>query len=178
MAGGGGGGSSTGGPFGDEIALQIIPLVDICFLLLTFLLMSSHPRIPQGEIESSLPDNGGPSRELPKTAMPDFDEIRITLLVAQGGDVDTLVPPRVEIDGRGSASAKGSGSLPWLEKELKRIGSNPTLRDTAPIIIEAEPHLAYRWVIKTLDICRVAQFKKVSFAASKRNNPVPGSPAP
>ena len=155
---------------GTDTKLNMTPMIDVVFQLLIFFLVGTKFRIPEGELEAYLPNEGQPKTIVER--LQDVDEIRVTLRVAQGGPT---AHPSVLIDGTGSAAAAGAGSLKWLETELARLGTNKTIREEVPIIIEAEPHLAYKWVVQTLNIARRQKFVKVHFAASKRNAPLPGS---
>jgi len=77
----------------------------------------------------------------------------------------------------GSLTDSGT-SMYWLERKLYLIvGTNKAMLQKVPVIIEAEPHLAYRWVIATLDLCRKIGFHKVNFAPSERNAPEPDKKA-
>jgi len=152
----------------DETKLQMTPMIDIVFQLLIFFLVATRFRIPEGELEAYMPEEGAPV-EVTERDLP-VDEIRVTLRVSQGGP---KAPPSVLLDNVSVPGSGTSGSMRWVERELQKLGHDPQIRDEVPVIIEAEPHLAYQWVIHTLNVCRRIGFKKINFAASKRNAPLP-----
>ena len=159
--------------FGPDMAassdteLKMTPMIDVVFQLLIFFLVGTKFRVPEGELEAYLPRNG--------RRVVDIRAIRVTLMVSQAGERNPNVPPAIRLDDTEVGSQTDSGtSMRWLERKLYLIvGTNKAMLQKVPVIIEAEPHLAYRWVIATLDLCRKIGFHKVNFAASKRNAPEP-----
>ncbi len=164
-------------PQGKDTDLQLTPMIDVVFQLLIFFLIGTKFRVPEGELEAYLPRDEGPPTELHKPPI-DVKEVRITLRVSQRGATDPDAPPVVLLDNTASPGVVEGGGMGWLRARLADISSNDrTVLEKLPIVIEAEPHLAYRWVIETLDICRGIGFRQVNFAASKRNAPLPtGAP--
>jgi len=160
----------------DNPKMQLVPMIDIVFQLLVFFFLGTHFRVPEGELDAYLPEEGAPTQLTRRAA--DVDEIRVTLQVTQAGALNKDEPPSVLLDGRGSAAAGGKGGMEWLESQLRRLGADKRMRDNVPVIIEAEPELSYKWVIEALNICRKANFAKVNFAASKRNAPDVKPPPP
>ncbi len=154
----------------DDAKLNMTPMIDVVFLLLIFFLVGTKFRTPEGELEAYLPEEGAPRQLHQRTV--DVEEIRITLRVSRAGKNNPDAPPSIVLGESGSGQGT-QGSINWLENELRRLSADQRVRDDVPVIIEAEPHLAYRWVVHTLNICRKARFKKVNFAASKRNAPKP-----
>jgi biopolymer transport protein ExbD len=154
----------------EHMELKMTAMIDVVFQLLIFFLVGTKFRVPEGELEAYLPEDGAPTSL--SRRLEEVDEIRVSLFVTQRGPE---AMPRVEIDNRRvqPTAAMGRSSMEWLEAELFRLGQNKAMRETVPIIIEAEADLAYRWVVQTLNICRKARFEKVQFAASKRNAPDP-----
>ncbi len=165
--------------FGPDMAassdteLKMTPMIDVVFQLLIFFLVGTKFRVPEGELEAYLPRDEGPPTK--KSEVIDVREIRVTLMVSQSGERNPNVPPAIRLDDTEVGSQTDSGtSMRWLERKLYLIvGTNKAMLQKVPVIIEAEPHLAYRWVIATLDLCRKIGFHKVNFAASKRNAPEP-----
>jgi biopolymer transport protein ExbD len=151
-----------------DTELKMTAMIDVVFQLLIFFLVGTKFRVPQGELEAYLPPKGA-AQQLTKRDTP-VPEIRITLLVSQAGGQDKNAPPVVRLDNTTAPGVRG-GSLAWLQTEIERQASDPAVRENVPVIIEAEPHLPYKWVIRVLDICRQAKFQEVNFAASKRNQP-------
>lgn len=157
-------------PSGDECKLNMTPMIDVVFQLLIFFMVGCKFRVPEGELEAYLPEEGAP-RELHKR-VEEVDEIRITLRVSQAGATNPEAAPSVLLDGK-RVGGTGAGGMAWLHNHLQTLAADKQVRDEVPIIIEAEPDLAYRWVIHVLNLCRRERFKKVNFAASKRGAPLP-----
>ncbi len=165
-------------PPSKDTELQLTPMIDVVFQLLIFFLIGTKFRVPEGELEAYLPRDEGPPTELHKPLV-DVKEVRITLRVSQRGATDPDAPPIVLLDNTASPGVVEGGGMAWLRGRLMDISSSDkTVLEKLPIVIEAEPHLAYRWVIETLDICRAVGFRQVNFAASKRNAPLPPGARP
>jgi len=147
----------------DNPKMQLVPMIDIVFQLLVFFFLGTHFRVPEGELDAYLPTGQG------REPGP-IDEIRVMLRVSQAGVGNAEVPPSVVVD-------KQACSMANLEARLQRLASDRRVRERVPVVIEAEPRVAYRWVIETLNLCRRAEFSKVSFAASKRNAAPAGGPS-
>ena len=163
-------------PSAKDTDLQMTPIIDVVFQLLIFFLVGTKFRVPEGELEAYLPHTGGPAEQLQEA--PEVGEIRITLKVSQGGP---NAMPVIEVDNTKAGTRMGSSReenpIKWLQNRLYALAANEQMREMVPVIIEAEPHLAYRWVISALNGCRKARFQKVSFARSRRNlGPGPAAP--
>jgi len=156
--------------------LKMTAMIDIVFQLLIFFLVGTRFRVPEGELDAYLPEKGAPVK-LHQRDVP-VDEIRITLRVSQAGKNDPAAPPSVLLDGK---PYRWSSALPparTFQNRLKELSGDAAMRENVPVIIEAEPHLVYRWVIETLNLCRKMRFEQVNFAASKRNAPPPKNTSP
>ena len=156
----------------ERTTLKMTAMIDVVFQLLIFFLVGMKFRIPEGELDAYLPEEGQP-KELKERVLP-VDEIRITLRVSQAGAKDPAVPPSVLLDGKTFDGGPASGSVNWLRSQLTELAKDRQILEEVPVIIEAEPHLAYRWVVYTLNYCKKKGFRKIYFAASKRNAPLPG----
>ena len=154
----------------NDTELQLTPMIDVVFQLLIFFLVGTKFRVPEGELEAYLPHKGGASG---RADIKELREIRITLLVSRGG---SRAEPLVRIDDTRPGAQVAGGRMAWLEQRINQLAQDRETRENVPVIIEVEPHLVYKWVIRTLNICRRAGFTEVSFAASKRNAPPPTGP--
>jgi len=146
--------------------LQLTPMIDVVFQLLIFFLIGTRFRIPEGELEAYLPEQGG----LSESSAPDeLKPIIITLRVSQGG---AKAEPSVLLDNANILdrvlTSGMSNKMGWLERKMREYGKDKDTRENTTVIIESEPHVAYKWVIRALNICRKAKFKLVNFALSKR----------
>jgi biopolymer transport protein ExbD len=153
----------------DKLELKMTAMIDVVFQLLVFFLVGTKFRVPSGELEAYLPKEGAPTQLKQRDTI--VTEIRITLRVRRADDKDA--PPGVLVDDTGAGGGPKPMSMNELRNKLNSMGRDPDIAREVPVIIEAEPHLAYKWVVKTLSIARTAKFEKVNFAASKRNAPNP-----
>lgn len=149
--------------------LKMTPMIDVVFLLLVFFLVGTHFRVPEGELDARASTGPGPHVA---------EDIRITLRVGpRGADGDAR--PSVLVDGRLVPGTNKQDPMSGLGVLLEQLASAPRIREDVAVVIEAEPALSYRWVIRALDLCRRAEFSRVVFAASKRNaRPAAGLAAP
>ncbi|MFH1730603.1 MAG: biopolymer transporter ExbD [Planctomycetota bacterium] len=162
---------------GSEVTnLKMTAMIDVVFLLLVFFLVGTRFRRPEGELDAYLPEKGAPV-ELHQREVP-VDEIRITLRVSQAGKNDPTARPAVLLDGKSFPWSSAPPPARTFQNRLKELAGDAAIRNKVPVIIEAEPHLAYRWVIETLNLCRKMRFEQVNFAASKRNAPLPKNTSP
>lgn len=160
---------------GEETKLKMTAMIDIVFQLLIFFLVSTRFRTPEGELDAYLPEKGAPVTT--QLDVP-VDEIRITLRVSQAGKDDPTAPPSVLLDGKSYRWSSAPPPARTFQNRLKQLSDDAAIRENVPVIIEAEPHLAYKWVIETLNLCRKGRFEQVNFAASKRNAPLPKNTSP
>ena len=161
----------------EHTSLKMTAMIDVVFLLLIFFIVGTKFRVPEGELDAYLPDEGAPVK--PTERKIPVDEIRVLLRISAAGASNPAVPPAVFLDGKRLGAGMTTGSMRWLSDELTKLAKDDqAVREEVPVIIEAEPRLAYRWVIQALNICRKARFKKVHFAASRRGAPLPGGSKP
>ena len=160
---------------GDAPKLQMAPMIDVVFQLLIFFFVGAKFRVPEGELAAYLPPEG-PAVKLIKPP-PDADEIRVTLRVTPESASNPKVAPKVTFE-RVMTGEITSETMKSLAVKLKTLGQDARMGDKVPVVIEAEPSVAYQWVIMALDICREAKFAKVNFAASKLAHPISVDKAP
>ena len=155
----------------EHMTLKMTAMIDVVFQLLIFFLVGTEFRVPEGELEAYLPDQGAPItlHQRDKTV----DEIRVTLRVSQAGQDDPEAPPSVLLDDTAGGGGAIGGSYRWMRGRLATFAEDEQIRTEVPVIIEAEPLLPYHWVIDVLDHCKALGYKTVNFAASKRNAPLP-----
>jgi len=161
---------------GEVTKLKMTAMIDVVFQLLIFFLVGTRFRMPEGELDAYLPEKGAPI-ELHQRDIP-VDEIRITLRVSQAGSDDPTARPSVLLDGKSYRWSSAPPPARTFQNRLRELSRDADTLEKVPVIIEAEPHLAYRWVIETLNLCRKMRFEQVNFAASKRNAPLPENTSP
>ncbi len=157
---------------GEDAKLQMTPMIDIVFQLLIFFFVVTRFRIPEGELEAYLPQEAGPPDQL--TVAEIEPEIRVTIRT-RGGDPEaepTYEVTRAPDDGIDiDVDRTVLGGLRTLQQEIIKHAQDPDVRENVPVILEVEPGVKYRWVIKALSICRGEGFREVNFAASRRAHP-------
>ncbi len=142
------------------LGLKTAAMIDVVFLLLVFFVLAARFRVPEGELDAHAPSGRPP---------PSMDEIRVVLRVSPSGREDPAVPPTVVLSGVALPAEPGRTSMDALETSLRGLSGHADIREEVPVVIEAGPDLAYRWVIETLNSCRKLGFRRVFFAASRRS---------
>lgn len=139
-----------------QIELQIAPLIDVCFLLLFFYILTSRPVSPEGSIHSSLPGTAATDQPLD---IP--DEQRLTVLST--GEV--LVNEQPLDAGTGT-------DLRGLRSFLSRLRQSATSHGSRPLItMEVADHLPHQRLLEVLQACTEAGISSVSFSASGGDAP-------
>jgi biopolymer transport protein ExbD len=134
-----------------QIELQIAPLIDVCFLLLFFYILTSKPEQPEGTLPSSLP--GTAALETP-LEIP--DEQRLTLLA--GGQV--LVNEQ-------QFDSAASRDLPQLRHFLSRLKEAADAHKGRPLVtIDAADALPHQRLLEVLHACTQSGIGSVSFATN------------
>ena len=149
------GGSSEDNP----VALNVAPMVDIIFCLCIFFMCSFHFKQLEGKMESWLPkDKGVFGDPVPN---PILEEVRVFMRWDEAtGDVIR----KVNAKPAGSDVELGQIMEDGIAK-FKSLG-----RPDTPVIIDAEPKVPWKEVIKVMDICKQHKLEKVELAA-----PMPGA---
>ncbi|MFO7900591.1 MAG: biopolymer transporter ExbD [Planctomycetota bacterium] len=163
------------GPASDS-KLQMTPMIDIVFQILVFFFVASKFRIPEGELEAYLPKDQGPAKKL-EVLTPE-PEIRVTIRATRRRPGEAEARPTYEVTRAPGGGIEMDvdrtvlGGLRTLQTEIRQHAQDKQVREEVPVILEVEPTVKYKWVIKAVSICRGEGFQQVEFAASKRNNPL------
>ena len=132
-----------------QIELQIAPMIDVCFLLLFFYIMTSKPIKPEADMSMSLP--GTVSQEA-SVDMPDEQRI---LVQANGQVVINELP----------VDNPQSTELPMLYSTLKRFKQSADAnKSEAMITVDAEDGCRHQRIVDVLNICAQAGITGVTFA--------------
>ncbi len=132
-----------------QIELQIAPMIDVCFLLLFFYILTSKPIKPEADMSLSLP--GTVSQE-ESIDMPDEQRI----LVQANGQV---VINELSVDG-----TQGS-ELPVLYSTLKRFKESADAnKSQAMITVDVEDGAMHQRIVDVLNTCAQAGITGVTFA--------------
>ena len=139
-----------------QIELQIAPLIDVCFLLLFFYILTSNPEQPEGTLPSSLP--GTAALEEP-IEIP--DEQRLTVLAS-----GQILVNEQQFD---SASSR---DLPQLRNFLSRLREAAQAHKGRPLVtIEAADSLPHQRLLEVLNACTQAGIGSVSFSTNPEEAP-------
>ena len=135
-----------------QIELQIAPLIDVCFLLLFFYILTCRPELPEGTLPSSLP--GTAALEEP-IEIP--DEQHLTVL-ANG---------QILVNEQQFDSAE-SHDLPQLRNFLSRLKEAADAHHGKPLVtIEAADSLPHQRLLEVLNACTQAGIGSVSFSTNQ-----------
>ncbi len=135
-----------------QIELQIAPMIDVCFLLLFFYILTAKPVKPEADMSMTLPGTVAQedSLEIP-------DEQRISIL--EDGQVALNDLPMDEPHSR---------ELPTLLKTLMRFKESADAnRSEALITIDAADDSHHQRIVDVLNVCARARIRGVTFAASE-----------
>jgi biopolymer transport protein ExbD len=135
-----------------QIELQIAPMIDVCFLLLFFYILTSKPVKPEADISMTLPGTVAQEESL---EIP--DEQRISIL--ENGQVALNDLPMDEPESR---------ELPSLLKTLVRFKESADAnRSEALITVDAADDSHHQRIVDVLNVCARAGIRGVTFAASE-----------
>lgn len=139
-----------------QIELQIAPLIDVCFLLLFFYILTSKPAPPESSMRSSLPGTATLDEPLD---IP--DEQRITLLAT--GQVLVNEQP---------LDPGSSTDLALLRSFLSRLKESSTAHKGAPLVtIDAADAVRHQRLLEVLNACTRAGISSVSFSTTTGEAP-------
>jgi biopolymer transport protein ExbD len=138
------------------VVLPITPMLDMSFQLLSFFILTFHPRPAEGQFAVTLPPAAGSLISLPDPK-PDLirDEYTVTVSETAGQLLIELRNP-----------AGGSAPVPSLAALRDALVSAPKHPGTT-VTVEAAPELPYARLIAVLDIIRKAGLGTIHIAALK-----------
>jgi biopolymer transport protein ExbD len=135
-----------------QIELQIAPMIDVCFLLLFFYILTSKPVKPEADMSMTLPGTvpQEESMEIP-------DEQRI--IIQEDGQVILNDLPMDNPQNR---------DLPSLLKTLVRFKETADANKSEPLVtVDAADGSHHQRIVDVLNICARAGIQGVTFAASE-----------
>jgi len=137
--------------FHPQIDLQIAPMIDVCFLLLFFYILTSKPVKPEADMSMTLP--GTVAQDV---ALDIPDEQRIT--IQENGQI---VLNDLALDN------PASKELPALFSTLKRFKQSADAnKSEALITIDVDDSARHQRVVDVLDVCARAGIRGVTFAGA------------
>jgi biopolymer transport protein ExbD len=133
-----------------QVELQIAPMIDVCFLLLFFYILTSKPVMPEADISISLP---GTVAQEESVEIPDEQRISIE----EDGQV---VLNDLPMDDRQTRE------LPALHKTLVRFKQAADAnKSQALVTLDAADGSHHQRIVDVLDACARAGIEGITFAA-------------
>jgi len=134
-----------------QIELQIAPMIDVCFLLLFFYILTSKPVKPEADVSMTLPGTVAQEESLD---IP--DEQRVT--IQDNGQVVLNDLPLDTPDGR---------ELPALLATLKRFKESADAnKSEALVTIDVSDQALHQRIVDVLNTCAQAGIQGVTFAGA------------
>jgi biopolymer transport protein ExbD len=135
-----------------QIEMQIAPMIDVCFLLLFFYILTSKPMKPEADMSMTLPGTVSQEESL---EIP--DEQRISIL--EDGQVLLNEQPMDD---------PHSLDLPTLLRTLMRFKETADAnKSEALITVDAVDDSHHQRIVDVLNVCARAGIRGVTFAASE-----------
>jgi biopolymer transport protein ExbD len=135
-----------------QIEMQIAPMIDVCFLLLFFYILTSKPMKQEADISMTLPGTVSQEESL---EIP--DEQRISIL--EDGQVLLNEQPMDD---------PHSLDLPTLLRTLMRFKETADAnKSEALITVDAVDDSHHQRIVDVLNVCARAGIRGVTFAASE-----------
>jgi biopolymer transport protein ExbD len=146
----------------EEVEIQITPMLDMAFQLLTFFIMTYHPAPAEGQFSMNLLPASpqakldAPAADTSAPADPNVPAalrtMKTTLHAAPSGALGRVTVGEVEVQG-----------MDQLRAKLKEILADKSLPfDQA--LIQADPQLRYEDLMRVVDIYSNLNITKISFA--------------
>lgn len=144
-----------------EVEVQITPMLDMAFQLLTFFILTYRPAPSEGQFALNL---------LPAQAVSKPDETPADPNAAANDQLPPALKTvtttlRANGDGTLATVVMGDNDVPLneIDAELKKLYKNPDLPfDQA--LIQVDPTLKYSELVKIIDAFSRAEVTKISFA--------------
>lgn len=132
-----------------QIELQIAPMIDVCFLLLFFYILTSKPVKPEADVSMTLPGTVSQEQSLD---IPDEQRVAIA-------DNGQIVLNDLPLD------TPESKDLPTLLATLKRFKeSTDANKSEALVTVDVSDRAVHQRVIDVLNACAQAGITGVTFA--------------
>ncbi len=133
----------------DEPRLSVAPLIDVCFLLLIFFMVTSTIRPEERDLVSRIPQPGAPP--------PQRDPLAVVIEVRGDGRV-VLNPGTWEIVVGDDASRR---ELPALEEHLKLVTVGA--KEDPVVVLRVGPGAGHQRVVDVLSVLGKAGLRTVGF---------------
>ena len=136
---------------GNTTRINMAPMIDMTFLLFSFVIVTSTFERPEGVLAARLPEQAsGPSVALP------FSPIVIRLTQTDVGENDfTITIDRV---------SQQITSLDELPSILRQLRGQPGFDETTPVVIVAEDEVLWDHVVSCWNAALLAGCENIAFA--------------
>jgi biopolymer transport protein ExbD len=143
---------------GVEIAVPITPMLDMSFQLLSFFILTFHPRPTEGQLAINLPKVDATETPIQEPLLPDDtkDSYTITVHANSNGTMGNLA-----LKGPAVSSDNLRGLSDLLE-QLKKIPKPEGRAEKVSITIESANDLNYGVLIEIMDVCKKAGYESVN----------------
>ena len=145
----------------EELGLQLTPMIDVIFQLLIFFLVNIKFRTLEGLLKANLPTSKV------KTQSP--EEIKdISVYVARE---KITGKPILTVDGvpvRGNTPEQQYEALYKELEQRKDLYVKEMGVEMPAVIIMGDNRVAYKWIVKVLNVCGGLDIKKVTFGQQKK----------
>ena len=139
-----------------QIELQIAPMIDVCFLLLFFYILTSKPVKPEADMSMTLPGTVSQEQTLD---IP--DEQRVTIQ-----DSGQIVLNDLAVD------TPDNRDLPALLATLRRFKESADAnKSSALVTLDVGDKAVHQRVVDVLDACARAGIQGVTFAGASEEEP-------
>ena len=137
-----------------QVEMQIAPLIDVCFLLLFFYILTSKPVAPESELGLSLP---GTVAQAEPVELP--DEQRIEIL-----DSGQIVLNEALLDPPDKRELKQLLAVLCRYKQTADANKAPAL-----VTVDAADHTTHQRIVDVLSACAQAGIKQVTLADTQED---------
>ena len=143
----------------DEPMVDISSLIDVCFLLLIYFIVTSTIAQPESDLMLSLPSSDSPSDQ-----KPDIDPAFFVVL--KSGKIQQVAADASISDVSGAGRGDFSHRKP--EEELSKLDQtiaayNAMAGDKAMVKVKAEPETKAQYVIDLLNVLAKHKITKITF---------------
>ncbi len=133
---------------------NVVPLIDVLFMLLLFFLLSTRFRQEEGDIPGSLPYSGG-TEEVSGTA--DLKQVEITVRPVGGEKRDSAI---FELKNNNLEIRTADELYQSLQRVRTGIGAKA---DEAPVLISPTREVRWAFVVEAFNQAVRARFKNIGF---------------
>jgi biopolymer transport protein ExbD len=139
-----------------QVEMQIAPLIDVCFLLLFFYILTSKPVQPEGDIGVCLP---GVVAQAESIEFPDDQRIQIL-------ETGAIVLNEEQLDN------PYNNELPNLRALLFRYKESALANKSTPLVtLDAADNSKHQRIIDVLNVCAQDGITQVTFAGVHDETP-------